>query len=65
MKRGKAIWQLTNRTCRWPCGDPGEPDFYFCGAAPEPGFPYCLDHCCVAYLHFCRMVEVGGRVVAA
>jgi GcrA cell cycle regulator len=43
----KTLLELTNRTCRWPCGDPGKPDFFFCGA-PEADFiigqPYCQRH---------------------
>jgi GcrA cell cycle regulator len=30
-------------------GHPGEPDFHFCGNAANPGFPYCVQHCGVAY----------------
>ena len=28
---------------------PGEPDFHFCGKPANPGFPYCVEHCGVAY----------------
>jgi GcrA cell cycle regulator len=37
------------RACSWPVGDPKESDFHFCGAAVEPGRPYCAEHCAVAY----------------
>lgn len=37
------------RTCSWPVGDPKDPDFHFCGAAIEPGRPYCQSHCAIAY----------------
>jgi GcrA cell cycle regulator len=30
-------------------GHPGEPDFHFCGAPVNPGFPYCVQHCGHAY----------------
>ena len=40
---------LNDRICKWPIGHPGEPDFHFCGQQANPGFPYCVDHCGVAY----------------
>ena len=40
---------LNDRVCRWPMGHPGEPDFHFCGNPSNPGYPYCVDHCGVAY----------------
>ena len=40
---------LNDRLCRWPMGHPGEPDFHFCGQAANPGYPYCVQHCGVAY----------------
>jgi GcrA cell cycle regulator len=44
-----SLLDLNDRICRWPIGHPGEPDFHFCGQASNPGFPYCVDHCGVAY----------------
>ena len=43
------LLELNDRICKWPMGHPGEPDFYFCGEAANPGFPYCVAHCGVAY----------------
>ena len=43
------LLDLNDRICKWPLGHPGEPDFHFCGNQVNPGFPYCLDHCSVAY----------------
>ncbi|MDB5687151.1 MAG: GcrA cell cycle regulator [Rhizorhabdus sp.] len=43
------LLDLNDRICKWPLGHPGEPDFHFCGQPINPGFPYCLDHCSVAY----------------
>ncbi len=43
------LLDLNDRICKWPIGHPGEPDFHFCGRASNPGFPYCVDHCGVAY----------------
>lgn len=37
-------------SCLWPIGDPGEPEFHFCGAETVPGKPYCLEHCARAYV---------------
>lgn len=44
-----SLLDLNDRICKWPVGHPGEPDFHFCGEAVNPGFPYCLEHCSVAY----------------
>ena len=44
-----SLLDLNDRICKWPMGHPGEPDFHFCGAPANPGFPYCVNHCGVAY----------------
>jgi GcrA cell cycle regulator len=44
-----SLLDLNDRICKWPIGHPGEPDFHFCGSPVNPGFPYCLEHCSVAY----------------
>ena len=44
-----SLLDLNDRICRWPMGHPGEPDFHFCGQQANPGFPYCVQHCGVAY----------------
>lgn len=43
------VSHLNSKTCRWPIGDVGHPDFHFCGAEPEAGESYCAKHCRVAY----------------
>ena len=43
------ILTLTESTCKWPIGDPGDGDFHFCGCASEPGSPYCKYHSEIAY----------------
>jgi GcrA cell cycle regulator len=43
------LLDLNERICKWPIGHPGEPDFHFCGNPANPGFPYCVEHCGVAY----------------
>ncbi|MBV1838851.1 GcrA family cell cycle regulator [Acetobacter estunensis] len=37
-------------SCCWPIGDPGTPEFHFCGATPLPGKPYCAEHAALAYV---------------
>jgi len=44
-----SLLELNDRICKWPMGHPGEPDFHFCGEPSNPGFPYCVQHCGVAY----------------
>jgi GcrA cell cycle regulator len=38
------------RSCCWPLGDPGAPDFRFCGGEAVAGKPYCAEHAAVAYV---------------
>jgi GcrA cell cycle regulator len=44
-----SLLDLNDRICKWPMGHPGEPDFHFCGQPANPGYPYCVQHCGVAY----------------
>ena len=44
-----SLLDLNEKICKWPLGHPGEPDFHFCGRTANPGFPYCVEHCGVAY----------------
>lgn len=44
-----SLLELNDRICKWPMGHPGEPDFHFCGQQSNPGYPYCVQHCGVAY----------------
>jgi GcrA cell cycle regulator len=43
------IMSLSEKTCRWPIGDPTQADFRFCGRLPAPSMPYCRDHARMAY----------------
>ena len=43
------LLDLNEKICKWPIGHPGEPDFHCCGKPANPGFPYCVEHCGVAY----------------
>jgi hypothetical protein len=40
---------LTPAACRWPCGDPGQPDFHFCSALAIEK-PYCEHHRVMAHV---------------
>ena len=41
---------LKANMCSWPKGEPGKPDFRFCGKPAEAGKPYCMPHCEIAYV---------------
>ncbi|MBP0496222.1 GcrA family cell cycle regulator [Pararoseomonas indoligenes] len=38
------------RTCCWPIGEPGTPEFRFCTSESFAGKPYCLEHASIAYV---------------
>jgi GcrA cell cycle regulator len=46
---GISLLELTEKTCRYPHGDPKAAEFKFCGAPSLPGLPYCPYHSAVAY----------------
>jgi GcrA cell cycle regulator len=50
-KKSKKItlMELTERTCKWPVGDPATEDFWFCGLPVKSGKPYCEAHVGVAF----------------
>ena len=43
------LMELTEKTCKWPVGDPATADFWFCGLAVQQGKPYCEAHVGVAF----------------
>jgi GcrA cell cycle regulator len=49
VEQRKTLLQLNERTCRWPIGDPGGADFFFCGGETANELPYCSYHSRVAY----------------
>jgi GcrA cell cycle regulator len=53
VRSGKAaktsLLDLNEKICKWPIGHPGDADFHFCGKPSQAGFPYCTEHCLVAY----------------
>ncbi len=45
----RTLLELNEQTCRWPVGDPGSTEFFFCGGNALGGLPYCAYHSRVAY----------------
>jgi GcrA cell cycle regulator len=52
IEQRRTLLELTNWTCRWPCGSPRDADFFYCGAL-EADFtanrPYCAAHAARAF----------------
>jgi GcrA cell cycle regulator len=44
-----SVMELTEKTCKWPIGDPATDDFWFCGLPSKQGKPYCEAHVGVAF----------------
>lgn len=42
--------RLGSSMCSWPEGEPGTPEFRFCGEPAIAGKPYCAPHCAIAYV---------------
>ena len=51
LEDGRHVTTLTvdKRMCRWPFGDPAEPEFHLCGHKAKDDSPYCIFHHRVAY----------------
>jgi GcrA cell cycle regulator len=47
--RKLVLMELTEKTCKWPIGDPATEDFWFCGLGVLQGKPYCEAHNAVAF----------------
>lgn len=47
--RKLTLMELTERTCKWPIGDPATDHFWFCGLPSVAGKPYCEAHVGVAF----------------
>ena len=47
--RKLSLMELTERTCKWPIGDPATDKFWFCGLPSVAGKPYCEAHVGVAF----------------
>ena len=44
-----SLLELTEKTCKWPVGDPATEEFWFCGLTTQSGKPYCEAHVGVAF----------------
>ena len=44
-----SLLELTEKTCKWPIGDPATSEFWFCGHPSEQGKPYCEAHVSIAF----------------
>lgn len=44
-----SLLELTEKTCKWPVGDPATEEFWFCGLPSQSGKPYCEAHVGVAF----------------
>ncbi|MCD7058993.1 GcrA family cell cycle regulator [Pelagibacterium xiamenense] len=44
-----SLLELSEKTCKWPIGDPMNSDFHFCGRESDEGKPYCDFHSRRAY----------------
>lgn len=49
ISRKLSLTDLTERTCKWPVGDPLTDDFHFCGCEASDTSPYCSYHARLAY----------------
>jgi GcrA cell cycle regulator len=54
----RSFMELTKDTCRYPVGDVGTERFFFCGAAPVDGLPYCSKHAGLCYQADPRRISV-------
>ncbi|WP_127144337.1 GcrA family cell cycle regulator [Pelagibacterium montanilacus] len=44
-----SLLQLSEKTCKWPIGDPMSKEFHFCGRESDEAKPYCDFHARKAY----------------
>ena len=49
ISRRLELTQFTERTCKWPIGDPLAEDFHFCGNDSGESGPYCRYHARLAF----------------
>ncbi|WP_018997699.1 GcrA family cell cycle regulator [Hirschia maritima] len=43
------VMTVSDSMCKWPVGDPTDPDFGFCGHSTDGDSPYCAEHAKLAY----------------
>lgn len=49
LEQRKTLFELERHHCRWPVGEPGTPEFFFCGAPKSDESSYCPAHHFRAY----------------
>jgi GcrA cell cycle regulator len=59
----RSLQELREGDCRWPVGEVGKPEFFFCGGGAEPGCSYCARHSLVA--RYGRFYEPSASEQAA
>jgi GcrA cell cycle regulator len=59
---GISLVELTDKTCRWPLGDPADwENFRFCGAEPQQGSVYCGEHHARAFVAIAKRARLAPR----
>lgn len=56
-----SLMELKLTSCRWPIGDPKDPDFHFCGNQTQTGKSYCPDHCKMAYISLRELNQQNAK----
>ncbi|KQV84047.1 GcrA family cell cycle regulator [Rhizobium sp. Root1220] len=62
ISRRLGLTELTERTCKWPVGDPLTDDFHFCGCESPDSSPYCTYHQRMAYQPVNERRKAANRV---
>lgn len=62
ISRRLGLTELTERTCKWPVGDPLKDDFHFCGCESPDNSPYCTYHQRMAYQPVNERRKAANRV---
>lgn len=61
-KQRRTLFELEPNDCRWPCGDPCDKDFFFCGGSVVPDKPYCRVHYRIAYRRGAAVVTIRPQL---
>lgn len=57
------IETVSDRTCRYPIGDPAQPGFHFCGHKPKTGKSYCEFHAERCYTPTTNQSNVDQKMI--
>ena len=52
VQQRRTLMQLTDKTCRYPVGEPGSAEFFFCGGDTQDNPPYCSFHSNICFSGF-------------